>query len=146
MPLREPGRGRCEVVVRPRCQVRGSLLLSGGQASPSPEVGLCLPSHGHFLSWPGVTCSPDCPQTLPGLFSNPPAALLTPCQFLGYSIYHPQADPGRAQEFNAEFLSFFFKDPFCPFPGTWKARVPGPRRVSPFMDAQSLWKAVLLCL
>lgn len=106
---------------RPRCQVRAPFLISGGQASHSPEVGLCLPSHGHFLSWPEVTCSPNCPQT-PQTFSNP-LPLLTPCQFLGVLFTSPKLTLGEHKSFNVG-ISFFFSRSFLtlPFLGAWEGR------------------------
>lgn len=59
---------------------------------PSPSPGGAGPN-GHFLSWPGVACSPNCLQTPPPRHLPTPMPLLVPFQHLGAPPYPPQPGP-----------------------------------------------------
>lgn len=88
----------------------------------------------HFLSWPGVTCSPSCPQTLPQTFFNPPAFAHHASSWVFYLPLEMTLEGTRV--LMQEFLSFFFSRSFLILPGAWEGRsAPGPRQVSCSVDA-----------
>ena len=121
--------------------------LSARLELPSPSLGGAGPStaprwayiglpNGHFLSWPGVTCSPNCLQTPRHLPT--PLPLLMPGQLLGALFtlskltLEESAHYQEHKSFNAGgFFFLSFQDPFScsPAPRPGKAEVPSPRQV-----------------